>query len=134
MIFRLLADLTLIAHFIWILFLIFGFIFAFMRSKIALLHMVGLIFAFILNLMGWYCPLTYLENYLYTLHDSRSTYTGSFIINYLQHIVYLDLPAHYIRIIGLSFAVFSIGVYVYLIKRGHLLDRISGRKSSRGRM
>jgi hypothetical protein len=123
MAFRILADLTLIVHFMWILFLISGFIFAFMRSKIALLHMAGLLFALILNLMGWYCPLTYLENYLYALHDLGSTYTGSFIINYLQHIIYLDLPGYYIRIFGLSFAVFSIGIYVYLIKRYHILDR-----------
>ncbi len=130
MIYRILADLTLIVHFIWILFLILGFIFALTRSKIALLHMTGLLFALILNLMGWYCPLTYLENYLYALNDPRSTYSGSFIINYLQQIVYLDLPGQYIRIVGISFAVLYISIYVYLIKRHHILDRVLGRESS----
>ena len=130
MIYRILADLTLIVHFIWILFLIFGFMFALTRSKIALLHMAGLLFTLILNLVGWYCPLTYLENYLYALNDPISTYRGSFIINYLQHIVYLDLPGQYIRIVGISFAVLSIGIYVYLIKRYHILDRVLGRESS----
>lgn len=124
------ADLTLIVHFFWILFLILGFVFALTRSKIALLHMAGLLFTLILNLVGWYCPLTYLENYLYALNDPRSAYTGSFIINYLQHIIYLDLPGQYIRIVGISFAVLSIGIYVYLIKRYHMLDRVLGRESS----
>ncbi|MBL7174902.1 MAG: DUF2784 domain-containing protein [Desulfobacteraceae bacterium] len=130
MAFRIMADLTLIVHFFWILFLILGFVFALTRSKIALLHMAGLLFTLILNLVGWYCPLTYLENYLYALNDPRSAYTGSFIINYLQHIIYLDLPGQYIRIVGISFAVLSIGIYVYLIKRYHMLDRVLGRESS----
>ena len=64
MVYKILADLVTLLHFCWILFIIFGFILALKRWKIAILHLVGLIYAFVLNIKGLYCPLTYLENYL----------------------------------------------------------------------
>ena len=57
-----LVDTTLIVHFLWILFLLFGFVFALKGSKIAYVHLGGLLFALVLNALGWYCPLTHLEN------------------------------------------------------------------------
>jgi hypothetical protein len=36
-------------------------------------------------------PLTYLENHLYSLYNPQLTYGGSFIGQYLQEIIYLDL-------------------------------------------
>ena len=121
---RFLVDFTIVLHFFWILFLIFGFIFALIKSKIALLHVAGLLFALFLNVMGWYCPLTYLENYLHALHDSNSTYAGSFIMNYLEHLIYPDLPEKYIRIGEILLVSLYIIGYAYLAKRYHILDRI----------
>lgn len=124
MTYRFLADFTIILHFYWILFLIFGFIFALIKSKIAFLHVAALLFALVLNFMGWYCPLTYLENYLYALHDAKSTYTGSFIINYLDHLIYPDLPERYIRIGGILFVcLYAVG-YACLAKKYRNLERI----------
>ena len=126
MIYGLLANFMILLHLAWIMFLIFGFVFALIKSRIAFLHVAGLLFTFILNLMGWYCPLTYLENYLRLLHDSRATYTGSFIYNYLDCIIYPDLPEPYIRICAIIFAVLNMVGYAYLAKRSHILDRLRG--------
>ncbi|UCF73386.1 MAG: DUF2784 domain-containing protein [Deltaproteobacteria bacterium] len=127
MIYRFLADLTIVLHSVWILFLIFGFILALIRPKIAFLHVAGLLFAMFLNIMGWYCPLTYLENYLYSLDDSPSTYTGPFIMNYLNHLIYPDLPEKYIRIGDILFLCLYLIGYAYLAKRYHILKRIRGK-------
>ncbi len=124
MTYRFLADFTIILHLVWILFLIFGFIFAVIKSKIAFLHVAGLLFALFLNIMGWYCPLTYLENYLYALHDSESTYTGPFIMDHLDHLIYPDLPEKYIRIGGILFVCLYVIGYAYLAKKYRILDRI----------
>ena len=121
---RYLADFIIILHFVWILFLIFGFIFALIESKIAFLHVAGLLFALFLNVMGWYCPLTYLEHYLYALHDSEATYTGPFIIDFLSHLIYPDLPEKYIRIGGILFVCLYVVGYAYLAKRYRILGRI----------
>ena len=124
MIYSLLVHFTIVLHFLWILFIIFGFIFALKRSKIAYLHLSGVFLALFLNLMGWYCPLTYLENYLYTLHDIKSAYTKSFIIHYLEYLIYPDLPEPYIRIFTLFFVTLYVIFYTYLAKRYKLLGRI----------
>jgi len=124
MIYRFLADFTILLHFLWILFIVFGFIFALIKSKIAFLHIAGLLFSVLLNIMGWYCPLTYLENYLHILHGSKTTYTGSFIINFLNHLIYPDLPEKFIRIGEVFFVCLYIIGYAYLAKKYHILERI----------
>jgi hypothetical protein len=56
-----------------------------------ILHLSGLAFALITEIFGWYCPLTYLEVWLRSKHDLRWVYAGSFIIHYVEKIVYLEL-------------------------------------------
>ena len=117
MIYRILADITMVFHFIWILFLLSGVIFALKKPRIVFLHMGGLLFVLLLNCMGWYCPLTYLENYLHTFHNPGLTYKGSFIINYMERLIYPDLSEQYIRIGGMVFAFVYFAIYAYLLKR-----------------
>jgi len=126
MIYRVLADFVIVAHFVWILFLIFGFILALMKSKMAFLHVAGLLFTLFLNIMGWYCPLTYVENYLHTLPGSASTHSESFITPYLYHLIYPDLPEKYIRVGDILFFCLYLTAYGYLAKRYRILDRIKG--------
>ena len=126
MIYKLLAYFTILLHFVWIVFLIFGFYFALKKSKIAWFHLAGLLFSLILNIMGWYCPLTYLENYLHYLGDRGSEYGGSFILKYSEYIIYPDLPETYIRIVGIIFVGFYTIFYVYMAKKYHVLRLIRG--------
>ena len=122
-IYKLLAHFTILLHFLWILFLIFGVFFALRRPKIALFHLAGLFFSLILNIFGWYCPFTYLENYLRCLHDVKSTYSGPFIANYLELIIYPDLPVLYIRAGEILFVIFYGIFYAYLAKKHHIFNR-----------
>ena len=98
MIYRLLYDIVILVHLLWIIFIIFGFLVSLKYFKFSFLHMASLVFTFVLNLMGWYCPLTYLENYLHSLHNPQFTYRSSFITNNLQKLIYLDLDEGYLRI------------------------------------
>lgn len=117
MIYRSLANLTIIIHFIWVFFILFGFIFALMKSKIAFIHLSGLIFYFILNLMGWYCPLTYLEHYLRACSDTDIMTTEPFLLKVLNQLIYPDVPEFYIRAGGIVFVVLNLICYAYLLKR-----------------
>ena len=117
MVFRILADITILFHIVWILFIVFGIIFAFRKSRIAFLHIAGLLFSLLLNLAGWYCPLTYLENYLRVIGESNNDYSGSFIANYLSYLIYPDLPEFYIRIGGILFVVINLVGYAYILKK-----------------
>ena len=120
----LLVDSVIFLHLVWILFLIFGFVFALKKSWIAFLHMAGLLFTLLLNLTDYYCPLTYLENYLRVLNKSTAAYSGGFIYNYLYNIIYPDLPELYIRIFSLAFVALYVIGYAILAKRYHILTRL----------
>jgi hypothetical protein len=93
----LLVDITLVVHFLWILFLIFGFVFALKGSRIAYVHLGGLMFALILNALGWFCPLTHLEYYLRSLHGAPSADSTSFIARGVEKFVYPDIPEALLR-------------------------------------
>ena len=93
----LLVDITITVHLLWILFLVFGFVFALKGSRIAYVHLGGLAFALVLNAMGWYCPLTYVENYFRALHDVHAIYSTSFMMKYMEKFVYPDIPENILR-------------------------------------
>ena len=130
MLYRLLADLVILLHFAWILFLVFGLVLAMKRPKIAVFHLAGLLFSLLLNLKGWYCPLTYLENYLRTLHDPETSYAGAFIIRQVDRFIYPDLPEKVVRIGAMLFVCLYILGYAYLAKKHKVLSRIKRRGSS----
>lgn len=112
-----LAILTLLLHLLWILFIVFGFVFALKGSKLAFIHLGGLLFSLVINLFGWYCPLTYLENYLYHVQDRALGYSGSFIIHYLERLIYLDVSERTLRVGEIAFVIVNLMAYSVLLKR-----------------
>ena len=130
MIYKVLADLTILFHFLWILFLIFGVVFAIKRSKIAWFHLGGLLFSLFINMLGMYCPLTYLENYLRSTHRASGPYPGSFIAHYLERIIYLNLPERTIRMGEILFVCLNLVVYGVLAKRYFMRSRHGNRGCS----
>jgi len=128
---RLLIDITIAAHFLWILFLVFGFVFALKGSKIAFLHLGGLVFALVLNALGWYCPLTHVENYFRSLHGVYSTYSTSFIMRYLEPLVYPHIPENLLRGGEILLTILYLLVYGYWAKKVGLWSRL--RRAGRAR-
>jgi Protein of Unknown function (DUF2784) len=122
--YRVLADLVILAHFAWILFLVFGFFFALRGSRIAFIHLGGLAFALLLNLKGWYCPLTLLENYLYALCNPDLGYGGSFLARYLVEIMYPAVSESLLRGIEIVLVCLYFSVYLYAGIRARMWDRL----------
>lgn len=91
MLYKVLADATMVLHFLWILFLIFGGYWGRRHRGVRLVHVPALVFAFFLELFNWYCPLTYLEVWLRGKHDPRLAYAGSFISHYLERLIYIEV-------------------------------------------
>ena len=131
MAYKLLADLVILLHFCWILFILFGFILALKRWKIAILHLIGLTYALVLNIKGWYCPLTYLENYLRSLHDTKTSYAGAFIIRQVDRFIYPDLPEKVIRIGAIALICLYILGYAYLAKKHNILNLSKKNKNEK---
>ena len=87
--YELFANLTLITHLIFILFVIFGGLLFFIFSKIIYIHLPALLWGIYIELTNSVCPLTYLENW-FLYKGELTTYSNDFISNYLFPIIYLE--------------------------------------------
>jgi hypothetical protein len=92
MLFRILADIVVVLHLFWILFLIAGAYWGRNRRGVMVVHGAGLLFAIVSQVLGWYCPLTHLEAWLMNKQHAAPAYPGSFIAHYAQKLVYIDVP------------------------------------------
>jgi hypothetical protein len=112
MVYRAAADCVVLIHFLWIVFLIFGALIGRRYQAVKLFHISGLGLAILLQIFGWYCPLTYLEIWLRKSYEPSLVYSDSFIIYYMEKLVYIDLSREVIFV--LTLLVVSVSAYVYL--------------------
>lgn len=87
--YRLLADLTLLLHLAFILFVLLGGLLCLYRGWLAWLHLPAVAWGIWVEWSGTTCPLTPLENH-YRRLASGLDYTGGFIEHYLHQIIYPD--------------------------------------------
>ena len=114
--YELFANLTLIIHLIFILFVIFGGLFFFIFSKIIYIHLPCLLWGIYIELTNSVCPLTYLENW-FLYKGGLKTYSNDFIRNYLIQIIYPEGLTNEIQIyLGISLIVINILIYVLIYK------------------
>ncbi|RJQ49082.1 MAG: DUF2784 domain-containing protein [Nitrospiraceae bacterium] len=109
--FSIAADITVVIHLAWIVFLMFG---AFIGRKymwVKRIHIFGIALAIVLQIFGWYCPLTHLEVWLRKMHDPAQSYSGSFIIHYVEKVVYINLPPGMILVLTIVLALVSAWLY-----------------------
>ena len=108
--YELLANLTLVIHLIFILFVVFGGLFFFIFSKIIYIHFPALIW-------GIYIELTYLENWFLDKGE-LSTYSSSFIQNYFLPIIYPQNLTSRIQIyLGIGLIIINVLIYGFILLR-----------------
>jgi hypothetical protein len=112
MAYKILADMVVLIHLIWIVFLFFGAIWGIKNKGIMIFHISSLVFVLPIQIFDWYCPLTHLEVWLRSKHDAAISYTGSFIIHYVERIVYIELSRHLILILTLFLCGFNAWFYL----------------------
>ena len=111
------ANLILIVHFIFILFVVFGALLFFASSKIIFIHIPAFIWGSYITLTNSICPLTYLENWF--LHKANLTiYSEGFIQNYLMPIVYPASLTKDLQIyLGIALIVINIVFYAFIFNK-----------------
>ena len=87
MLYRALADLTLLVHLAFVLFVVLGGLLVLRRPALAWLHVPAVAWGIWVELAGWICPLTPLENWL-RMQGGVPAYTTSFIGHYLVPVLY----------------------------------------------
>jgi len=111
------ANLTLIVHFTFVLFVVFGALLFFVATKIIFIHFPALIWGSYIELTNSICPLTYLENWF--LHKANlTTYSEGFIQNYLVPIVYpVSLTKDLQIYLGIALIVINIVFYAFIFNK-----------------
>jgi hypothetical protein len=111
MLYSFLADITVLVHTLFVLFVIFGGLAVFRWRRLIWLHLPAAIWGGVIELIGWVCPLTYLENYFRRM-GGESGYRGTFIERYLEPVLYpLGLTQLSHIILGLSAIFVNLLIY-----------------------
>lgn len=121
MLHRILADLIMVFHLAWILFMILGFVLTvrafwhprfFERSLFRSIHLLGILFVAALALLGKYCPLTLWENALRHHYDPQTDYPGSFIIGHIEDLIYPNVSPLVVLLPTVGIALFTLIVFI----------------------
>ena len=132
MLYKILADLVVLVHFGWIVFVLWGFVLTvcgsvsvyvfrtakdrwrrfFNRWIFRTIHLTGIVYVGILTIFGKLCPLTILENKLRGQYDPELTYPGSFVAHYIERIVYPEANFLVFVIPTTIIALFSILMFI----------------------
>ncbi len=126
MLYRGLADLTLVVHFAFILFVILGGFLALRWPRVAWVHIPVALYGAIIEFVGFICPLTPLEIWL-RRRGGEAGYEGGFIEHYITAAIYPTGLTREIQL-ALGIAVLVINAMVYTIwARRRKASRAVGR-------
>lgn len=114
---RALADVLLVLHGLFILFVLAGGALVWRWPRLAWLHLPAVAWAAWVAWAGWICPLTPLENALRRA-AGQAGYAGGFVEHYLLGMIYPEGLTRGAQIgLGLFVALLNLGVYVLLLRR-----------------
>lgn len=116
------ADLLVLLHFAFIVFVVLGGFLVLKWGKVALLHIPCAFWGAFIEFSGWICPLTPLEHSLREA-AGETAYSGGFIDYYIMPIVYPTGLTREIQIV-LGVIVLIINLCVY----GLVIYKRSNRK------
>ncbi|MGE3841776.1 MAG: DUF2784 domain-containing protein [Vicinamibacterales bacterium] len=115
MVFRFLADLTVVLHIAFVVFVLLGGTLVARWPRVAWVHLPAAAWGVWIEFSGGLCPLTPLENYLRT-RGGGVAYASSFVESYLIPLVYpasLSREAQY----ALGGLVLVLNVAIYAVVR-----------------
>lgn len=125
MLYRALADLTVLVHFAFVLFVACGAFLVLRWHRLVWVHIPAVIWGALIEFAGWVCPLTPLENRLRLLGGSAG-YSGGFIEHYILPILYPRGLTRGVQVVlGVLVLLINVAIYGWLI-RGRVKARIQG--------
>ncbi len=115
MIYRLLADATLIAHVAFVLFAGLGGLLVLRYKKVLWWHLAALCWGVVVQWADWICPLTPLENELRRL-GGEAGYSAGFIEHFVMKFLYPeDMTLELRYVLGAALIAVNVLVYAYVI-------------------
>ena len=114
------ADLVASLHFAFVVFVVLGGLLVLRWPRLAWLHLPAVAWGASIELLGWICPLTPLENRL--RHEAGlAGYEGGFVEHYLLPMLYPASLSRSVQVIlGLSVLLINAVLYGSILRRRFL--------------
>lgn len=116
----LLSVLVLAVHLLWLALVIFGALWTRGRPVWTTLHILALLWGIAVEVSPWPCPLTLAESY-FEARAGLAAYQGSFLLHYLDAIVYPNLPGWIVSSAGVAVCAGNLGIYARRFHKSHAL-------------
>jgi hypothetical protein len=107
---------VLALHLLFILWVAFGALVTRNRPLLRWLHIGSLIYGILLEILDWTCPLTPMENWLWS-RAGAPTYQGGFLLHYLDVLVYPDVSPLLLVLCAVTVCLLNLGVYAVRFRR-----------------
>lgn len=115
--YRIAADLVVVVHLAFVLFVVGGGLFVLRRPRVAWVHLPVAAYGALIELVGWICPLTPLENRLRRAAGEEG-YEGGFVEHYLLPVLYPErLTPRVQLVLGLLVILVNAAVYGWVLHR-----------------
>jgi uncharacterized protein DUF2784 len=113
----LLADLIVLVHVAFVVFAVLGGFLALRWHRFVWIHLPAVIWAAIVELFGWVCPLTPLENWLRT-RGGQAGYPSDFIAHYILPMLYPEELTREVQItLGVFVLLINLLIYTWIFSR-----------------
>ena len=112
-----LADLTLVTHFCFVVFIIFGGLLVFRRRYFLWLHLPALAWGVLIEFFRWTCPLTALENKLRLLGGEAGYDEGGFIQHYVSSVLFWQMTEQTQILLGIALLALNLVIYFFILRR-----------------
>ena len=125
--FRLLADLVLIFHATFVVFVVLGGLLTLRWPRTAWLHVPVVLWGAGIEFVGGICPLTPLENHWRRLAGEQG-YQGGFVDHYVIAFLYPDgLTRTHQIVVGLLVLTLNVAIYAWALQRRRAQGRTEPR-------
>ena len=125
MAYRVLAEIVLVLHFCFVIFVMLGGLLVLRHRRLAWLHVPAVAWGVLIEFFWWACPLTALENHLRQFGGEAGYETG-FIDYYVSAVLYAPLTQEMRLTLGLLLVGFNLLVYLYLLRQYFLFREARG--------
>jgi Protein of Unknown function (DUF2784) len=111
------ADLVVVLHFLFVMFVVLGALVAIIRPRVMWLHIPAVAWAVMIELTGGTCPLTPIENEL-RHREGLSGYEGDFIAHHILRVLYPEQLTRTEQVwLGFAALAGNIAIYTLVWKR-----------------
>ncbi len=115
--YRILADLVVGLHFVFVVFVVAGGLLVLRWAKVAYLHIPAAVWGAAIEFAGWVCPLTPLEKSLRRMAGDAGYSTG-FIEHYILPVLYPSALTRSVQVLlGALVIALNVAVYTYVMRR-----------------